>query len=191
MNDFIIDEMTNTLTEYNLSIPNAHLEYLLVPHYYNGKQIDSIAPYCFGSTHIGTLVIGEGIKELEIRAFEGSHCKNVELPEGIKISEYCFFDSQLQEITLPSNLTSIKMSTFVRCKKLTSIKNCASIKTIGDQSFAYCNQLKELHFESLTSFDDTAFIGCTGLQAITLGNNIEHLGKYIFYDCYNLQDVTL
>lgn len=191
MNDFIIDETTNALVKYDFPFTNAHLGYLLVPHCYYGKHIDSIAPYCFGQVQIETLVIGEGIKELQFRAFEGSHCYNVELPKGIKMNEYCFFNSRLQEITLPSDLTTIKASTFSRCKKLRSIKDYAAIETIGYQAFAFCHQLKELHFESLTSVDDAAFFGCTGLRALTLGNNIEHLGRDIFYGCDDLQDVTL
>ena len=191
MDDFIIDETTNTLTKYDFPFANAHLKHLLVPHYYYGKHIDSIAPYCFGQVQIETLVIGDGIKELQFRAFEGSHCYNVELPNGIKINEYCFSDSRLQEITLPSDLTAIEASTFLRCMKLKSVNNYAAIKTIDNQAFSHCKQLKELHFESLTSVDDAAFFGCTGLQALTLGNNIEHLGREIFYGCDNLQDVTL
>lgn len=170
MNDFIIDETTNTLMKYDFPFTNAHLGYLLVPHYYYGKYIDSIAPYCFGQVQIETLVVGDGIKELQFRAFERSHCYNVELPNGITMNEYCFFDSRLQEITLPSDLTAIEASTFSRCMKLRSVKNYSALKTIGDQAFSHCHQLKELHFENLTSVDDAAFFGCTGLQAITLKN---------------------
>lgn len=178
MDDFIIDETANTLTEYVFAFPNAHLKYLLIPHFFNGKQIDSIAPYCFGDTEIETLVVEEGIKMLQTRAFESSRCYSVQLPNGIEIDKYCFFDSYLREIALPDDLTTIKASTFARCKKLTAIHGGASIHSIGDQAFSYCDQLRELHFDSLKSIDDTAFIGCNSLQAVTLGNNIEHLGKY-------------
>lgn len=191
MNDFIIDETTNTLMKYDFPFTNAHLGYLLVPHFYYGKHIDSIAPYCFDQVQIETLVVGDGIKELQFRAFERSHCYNVELPNSIKLNEYCFFDSRLQEITLPSDLTAIETSTFSRCMKLKFVKGYAAVKTIGDQAFSHCKQLRKLHFENLTSVDDAAFFGCTGLQEITLGNNLEHLGSHIFYGCDDLQDVTL
>lgn len=38
---------------------------------------------------------------------------------------------------------------------------------------------------------DSAFYGCTGLDTITISNNIKNIGKYSFYNCSGLKSITL
>lgn len=192
MDDFMIDETTNTLTKYDPCITQGHVEYLLIPHFFRGKQIDSIAPYCFEGVQVESLTVGDGVQELKMRAFENSHCYNVNLPDGLEIKEHCFMNSRLREITLPNDITSIKPDTFVRCMNLVSIHGgSSSVKDIGDNAFAFCKKLSKLQFYNLRFIGDSVFIGCSGLNKIELGNNIQHLGKYLFYGCDNLTDITL
>lgn len=191
MNEFLIDESTHTLTKYDPSIKKGNADRLLIPHILRGKQVDSIAAGCFKDVDVKSLTIGDGIKKLESGAFESSHCYNVKLPNGIDIDKSCFMDSGLHEITLPNDLYCIKSDTFMRCKSLKKIDGGVSVRNIGNRAFAYCKKIKKIQFDHIKTVGDSAFIGCKGLHILTLGNEIQHLGKFIFYSCDNLKDVTL
>ena len=191
MNEFLIDETTHTMNKYNPSIKNGNTDRLLISHVFRGNQVDSIASGCFTDVQVKNLTIGDGIKKLEAGAFENSRCYDVKLPNGADIDKACFMDSRLHEITLPNDLCCIKADTFMRCKSLKKIDGGASVRNIGNRAFAYCKKLTNLQFDNIKSVGDSSFIGCKGLHTLTLGNEIQRLGKFIFYSCANLKDVTL
>lgn len=191
MNEFLIDESTHTLSKYDPSIKKGNTDRLLIPHVIRGKQVDSIAPNCFSDIQVKSLTIGDGIKKLEAKAFENSGCYNVKLPTGADIDKSCFMDSKLREITLPNDLCCIKADTFMRCRNLKKVDGGVSVRNIGNRAFAYCKKIRKLQFDHLKSVGDSAFIGCKALHTLTLGNEIQRLGKFMFYSCDNLKDVTL
>lgn len=58
------------------------------------------------------------------------------------ISDGQFYNlSQLQEITLPSTITSIGKYAFSGCSSLQTITFPTALKTVGTEAFAYCNAL--------------------------------------------------
>lgn len=77
-----IDEATNTLVECKHHMTPERLEYLVIPHSYNGKQIDTIGPHCFDGLVIGLLCIEDGVKYLADSAFEDACILNVKLPKN-------------------------------------------------------------------------------------------------------------
>lgn len=191
MNEFMIDDSTNMLTKYTPFMAEGAVEQLFIPCFLRGKNVDSIAPYCFKDTEIKSLTVGNGVKRLEQNAFADSACYDVKLPCGMEISRACFAGSKLHEIMLPNDLTVLKTDTFLRCRNLESIDGTSCIKTISSRAFAYCEKIKKLQFTNLKSIGDSVFMGCSGLQSLTLGNGIQHLGKFLFYSCESLNDVTL
>ncbi|MGX8713094.1 MAG: leucine-rich repeat domain-containing protein [bacterium] len=44
---------------------------------------------------------------------------------------------------------------------------------------------------SVTSIDNYAFRGCTGLTSVTIGNSVTSIGYYAFYGCTGLTSVTI
>lgn len=171
-----IDEATNTLVECKHHMTPERLEYLVIPHSYNGKQIDTIGPHCFDGLAIGLLCIEDGVKYLADSAFEDACILNVKLPRGIKIGERCFANSELREILLPRDLNIIKKETFLNCKHLEMIYAELGVNTISYGAFAGCENLKEAHFRLIRSIKDGAFEGCSSLETLELGSNVKHLG---------------
>lgn len=191
MERFVIDETTNTLIKCNHHINWERVDYLIVPHQYNGKQIDCIGSHCFDGLIIPFLCIEDGVEYLEDRACENSQIYNVKLPRGLKIGERCFAGSQLEEILLPRSLHIIKEGTFSNCKNLKSIWAQHGLNTISYNAFKGCESLKEAHFHILKTIRDGAFEGCSNLETLDLGYQIRELGSYLFNGCSSLKSLEI
>lgn len=152
------------------------LDYLVIPHQYNGKQIDHIGPHCFAYLIINLLCIEEGVKYLDDCALENASVLNVKLPRGLKIGERCFANSQLTDILFPRDLHIIKKETFLHCEQLKSIYALFGVNTISYGAFKGCKNLKEAHFRIVKSVKDRAFEGCTNLEKLDLGYQTKQLG---------------
>ncbi len=190
-NRFIIDQTTNTLVKCRHHMTWERLDYLIIPHHYNGMQIDRIGPHCFDGLIIPLLCIEDGVKCLEDRACENAHILNVKLPRGLKIGERCFANSQLEEILLPRDLHTIKRETFKNCSNLETISAQFGVNSISYAAFAGCANLKEARFRIVRSVKDYAFDGCVSLQTLDLGYRIEQLGISPFNDCLSLENLKL
>ena len=44
---------------------------------------------------------------------------------------------------------------------------------------------------SVTSIGETAFLGCSGLISVTIGNNVTSIGEAAFSRCYDLTSITI
>lgn len=66
MERFVIDETSNTLVNCNHHMPPERLNYLVIPHQYNGKHIDRIGPHRFDGLVIHFLCI-RGLFEISVR----------------------------------------------------------------------------------------------------------------------------
>lgn len=188
---FIIDETTNTLVECRHSMRWERLDYLVIPHQYNGKQIDHIGPHCFDFLIINLLCIEEGVKYLDDCALENSWVLNVKLPRGLKIGERCFANSQLTDILFPRDLHIIKKETFLNCENLEAVYAQFGVNTISYNAFKGCNKLKEAHFRIVKSVKDRAFEGCGSLETLDLGFGVKQLGNYLFKDCSSLESLEI
>ncbi len=191
MERFVIDETTNTLVKCNHSMRWESLDYLIIPHQYNGKQIDRIGSHCFDYLMVNLLCIEEGVKYLDDCALENACVLNVKLPRGLKIGKRCFAGSKLEEILLPRDLHIIKEETFLNCKNLKSIWAQFGLNTISYDAFKGCKSLTEAHFHILKDIRDRAFAGCTSLETLDLGYRIKQLGNDLFNGCHSLESLEI
>ena len=76
--------------------------------------------------------------------------------------------SNVVELELGSDVTSIGEEAFFECSDLTNV-------TIGD---------------NVTSIGYRAFYNCDGLMSVTIGNSVTSIGDSAFYNCTNLTSVT-
>ena len=67
------------------------------------------------------------------------------------------------------------------------------ITIIGDDSFRYCNSLKEIKFpKSLTSIGEESFCDCSSLEEVDLlHTNVLELGKFAFDGCTSLREMKV
>lgn len=96
---------------------------------------------CFLSCPIESVVIPEGITELQAEIFRGcSRLKSVKLPSTLEsIWERAFVDCEsLESITLPEKLEVLGEGAFMGCVGLKQLTIPAKVRSIGDAAFAFC-----------------------------------------------------
>ena len=62
---------------------------------------------------------------------------------------------------------------------------------IGKNAFENCQKLTTFRLNGVTFIGDEAFLNCTGLVAIELGSNVQHIGMGAFKNCSSLASVTI
>ncbi len=62
-----------------------------------------------------------------------------------------------------------------------------TIKSIGNEAFSGCTQIKEITFgDSLTTLGDSAFFNCTSIDKIIFNKKLESIGNNAFSNCIKL-----
>ena len=130
--------------------------------------------------------------------------KTVVLPEGLtSLGTGTFYNTGLEEFTVPATITSIGKSVFSNCKSLTSITFLGNVTEIGDSAFT-ATALTTFDFSSVTTIGASAFKDCTQLvgtvttdgdgketiNAIDL-SDVAKLGASAFSGCTLLEKVKL
>lgn len=79
----------------------------------------------------------------------------------------------LEELQLPSTITTIEWHAFDNCKNLKKVTLPQSVKTIGCWAFTNCTNLKEVTLPSeLETLSNDAFSNCTSLESILIPKSI-------------------
>lgn len=158
---------TLTITNYVGTSRN-----VVTPKTINGKAVTKIGDSAFENLRIKSLVVSEGITEIDINAF--NNCEEVEtlsLPTTLKkIGDAAFTDFYLiEEVILPENLESI-----------------------GYLGLAGFTSMKKLVLpESLTTIGHGAFAASFELEEITIPKNVKSIGLGIFFQCAKLKNIIV
>lgn len=98
--------------------------------------------------------------------------------------------TDLEDITLPSQVTSIGAHAYDGCTSLTTV-SLPYVETIGDYAFHGCSNVRELIFgDRLTSFGTEAFTGMQ-ITEVSFGPNVTNISLDAFDDCQKLTTVTV
>lgn len=106
-----------------------------------------------------------------------------------KAFNYC---QNLEELTLPHNVLSIKSQAFSGCRSLLKLNLNDKLKFIDENVFDYCMSLRYLSLpESIEYIGKYAFYNCTQLENMDIYSNISAIEKYTFSDCINLGRLSI
>lgn len=84
----------------------------------------------------------------------------------------------------------LKNWTSLRCSNLTEINLPDNLTSIGEEAFSGCSSLTEINLpDNLTSIGGFAFYGCSSLTGIHLPANLTSIGRAPFEYCSNLTKV--
>lgn len=164
------------------------------------------------------VVLQNGIKSIGSQAF--CNCDNLELieiPESVtEIKGFAFagtpwYEKQLEksgeviinnifvraatdvsEVTIPEEITTIAEFSFGECKKLKKITLPDSVTQIGMFAFASCEGLEEVVLsKNITTLDDGVFGGCVSLEKISIPEGVLSIGDNAFLGCINLKQIEI
>ena len=203
----LADSCFNSSTFKTLTIPDSVVN-ILNGIVLGNKNLETV-------TFTGTPTI----TKIAYGAFNGcSKLKTINLPDTIEeIDNYVFSGCVLLELNgLPSALRKIGYNAFNRCQKITiselpsnvgevgndAFYGCIAIENIilpssmrynnlGSDIFKDCTGLKTLTINFSRKIPNGMFSGCTSLEAVTITNEVEEIGKEAFKNCTNLTTVTI
>ena len=169
-------------TSTSPAIDKATTGNVTIPETVKGYTVKYISSYAFyGCTDVTKVTIPNNVTEIGERAFSG--CVG------------------LTSIDIPGSVISIKENAFDTSRNLTSI-SVASGNTVYD-SRNNCNALIETETNTLlrgcknttipnnvTSINEKAFSGCTGLTSINIPESMIIIGNAAFSDCSALMSIT-
>ncbi len=91
------------------------------------------------------------------------------------------------EYTIPATVKSIGNYAFSYCNGLTSVTISEEVASIGDHAFSDCFSLKEIKIPDGVKFiGNAAFQYCENLEQVWLGYGVTYIGKYAFDMCNKL-----
>ena len=112
------------------------------------------------------------------------------------------------DLTSATN-TTLADEAFKGCYALKSLSLPSELQTIGYMALADCKNLQSIHVpSSVTDIDDSAFENCRSVTSITFGDALQsapqlrstgstsnsqlrRIGNWGFYNCHNLQSLTI
>jgi hypothetical protein len=163
--------------KYDLYANNKLIRNITIP-----STTTSIKPYIFAYCRLDTVIISEGITNIEKNAFEGSTMKCIYFPTTIDYIEFSAFQGN----------DSLK---YVHIKDINKWSQI-NFELITSQPLYYARNLY-LNGELVTNLEINnniskyAFCGDTSLVSLTLDSNVKNIESQAFYLCKNLKNVTL
>lgn len=108
------------------------------------------------------------------------------------IGDYMFYDCEnLQNISLPDNVTSIGNYAFSQCDALTEITIPNGVYSIGEAAFSNCDALTKVTIgNSVHTIGRNAFLH-TPLTEITIPDGVKIIGYRAFFLCNALTKATI
>lgn len=164
-----------------------------------------------------TLIVNEGIKELEYRDIDATmHFTTVVLPNSLKKIGYKAFYSchSLKSVHLPDSVVTIGSMAFYDCDSLRDINIPASVKKIGNDAFNNSQLNKIIYYdngrtcydwvgtkdscpsklvinEGVVRIDEYAFSNNNRIMEVVLPESLKEIKYEAFYDCPNLKKINI
>ena len=183
-----------------------------------GKNVKVVDKYMFSyCTGLENVYIPDSITSVNMWAFRGcSALKSVRFSENLsQIGDYGFSEcTSLDNVAFPASMTSTSDNSFSNCTSLRNLDLGKSLLVIGPSAFENDSILGSVNipetvyglgvgaFKScvslpyvkiskgeLTTVSKESFKGCTGLEWISLSENISSLGENAFEGCTNIKYV--
>ena len=139
------------------------------------------------NSNVGKEFVSNGLKykvmtETEVRCIgpKSKTTKKVTIPTSVTYNNISY------------QVTAIKDSAFLGCKKLSEVNLPTSLENIGKKAFKDCTKLTTITIpNNVTSIGSETFSGCSSLKSVKIGAGVTSIGSKAFYKCKALKKVTI
>ena len=178
----------------NLKLPST-LNYVGPSAFYNKKKlqnlyINDLSSFCkINFSNYFSTVFNGSSTHLYVN---NSQVTDLTIPSDItKLKAYTFCNAEtITSVTIPQTVTSIGMNTFGH-SGLRNVTVPSSVTSwTGNYTFADCTSLTEATLNNSGNVGPYAFNSCIRLANVTFGDNITSIGERIFSGCTKLASVT-
>jgi hypothetical protein len=99
-------------------------------------------------------------------------------------------------VTIPDTINGLPVTSigyvFSHCTSLTDVTIGTNITSLRDQAFGYCYSLTNVTIpDSVTNIADNAFLQCYSLISVTIPKRVTSIGARAFECCFNLTAITV
>lgn len=166
---------------------NCKIELLMIEPNDENKYLSHVKKY-------DSVILDPSIKEIKKSYFKKSQIQQVTLPSSISSIESSAFSgcSFLTHISIPFSVTKIKKYAFKSCTSLKSIFIPSSVIDIGKYAFQNCSSLVQVIISSsLIEIKPFTFGGCSSLNDISIPFSCQIIGKCAFNQCTSLKKINI
>ncbi len=154
-----------------------------------------------GCSSLTSITIPEGVTSIGDYAFEGcTSLTSIHIPEGVtRIGVRAFADctNSMLSITIPESVTSLSVgSTFENCTGELIMKSKV-VEYSDNHGSSFGSSWSSAKFRRVVIGDNITKIGagifskCHSIKEIDLGNGIQTIESYAFYNNNGLKDITI
>ena len=160
------------------------------------KQIDRMQSNFYKCTSLTNVIIDKGsmLPDTGSQTFEGcTSLKNINLSNASHVTTIptnCFYNTALEELNIPDNVTTISNAAFNKCSSLKRVYASLNSKlsVIERNVFSSCSNLEYIHLpNTITSIGNDAFNNCQKLEGTIDLKNCTTVAGSAFRYCSKLQ----
>lgn len=129
-----------------------------------------------------------------LRFYTDSSSRTLRSSSPISLGNYAFKGCTNLNLIEKISISSIGISCFSSCESLSSFEVTSACRTISNNAFENCLNLRDLKFEShstLTSIGANAFIGCISLNNFTVPDSMTTISSAVFGNAPNITRVVI
>lgn len=157
-------------------------------------DVKTIGKMCFASADVEEVILPEGIKCIESKAFADCfNLKKINFPEGLEtVKDRTFMNcGSLTEITLPESITKIGDCAFYNAgiEQLT-LPDPKNVLSIGANVFGAI-KIKSINIPKNFKLSKAMFSTCQQLRSVNFESNWVLIPERCFYYCTNLEEIDI
>ncbi len=148
--------------------------------------------FCSGCISLVSVDLAGSVSSLPLGAFE--ECRNLAMIEGMsavtEIGDQAFAGcSALAHIKISDSLTSLGNEAFRGCTSLSSVTLPETLTFLGESIFWGCENLVRAEVNGSAEIPKYAFLNCTALTEVIIGDSVESIDEEAFRSCRALYTV--
>ena len=115
---------------------------------------------------------------------------NITIPSSVTdIGDRAFENTGLSSVTIPSSVQNGGAYIFAGCSNLQTVTvNCSDV---FEGMFAECSNLQTVNLSNSVTYIASGAFYNTGLSSVTIPSSVQYIDTYAFWECYDLQTVTV